>query len=96
MAHSGGAARLAPATSVAKRPRTQNIPPPVIGGFGAASAPVAQQTVTRTGEAVTLEAGGRHDPCVLPRAVPMVEAMVCLTLADHWLRQRAVDVVPRD
>ncbi|MCA9502998.1 MAG: chorismate synthase [Spirochaetaceae bacterium] len=57
---------------------------------------VAQQTVTRTGEAVTLEAGGRHDPCVLPRAVPMVEAMVCLTLADHWLRQRAVDVVPRD
>jgi chorismate synthase len=39
---------------------------------------------------VTLEAEGRHDPCVLPRAVPMVEAMVCLVLADHWLRQRAV------
>ncbi|MEZ4362854.1 MAG: type IV pilus secretin PilQ [Kofleriaceae bacterium] len=38
---------FAPATSVAKRPRTQNIPPPVIGGFGAASAPVAQQTVTQ-------------------------------------------------
>lgn len=54
----------------------------------------AQQTVNRDGEAVTLEAGGRHDPCVLPRAVPMVEAMVCLTLADHWLRQRAVDVLP--
>jgi chorismate synthase len=31
---------------------------------------------------------------VLPRAVPMVEAMVCLVLADHWLRQRAVDVLP--
>jgi chorismate synthase len=49
-----------------------------------------QQTVDRTGNAVTLEAEGRHDPCVLPRAVPMVEAMVLLVLADHWLRQRAV------
>ena len=55
---------------------------------------LAQETVNRDGESVTLEAGGRHDPCVLPRAVPMVEAMVCLTLADHWLRQRAVDVLP--
>ena len=54
----------------------------------------AQQTVNRQGEAATLEAGGRHDPCVLPRAVPMVEAMVCLVLADHWLRQRAVDLLP--
>ena len=54
----------------------------------------AQQTVNSKGEAVTLEAGGRHDPCVLPRAVPMVEAMVCLVLADHWLRQRAVDILP--
>jgi chorismate synthase len=54
----------------------------------------AQETVTRGGEAVTLEARGRHDPCVLPRAVPLVEAMVCLVLADHWLRQRAVDVLP--
>jgi chorismate synthase len=51
---------------------------------------LAQQTVDRAGRAVTLEAEGRHDPCVLPRAVPMVEAMVCLVLADHWLRQRAV------
>lgn len=55
----------------------------------------AQQSVNRAGEAVTLEARGRHDPCVLPRAVPMVEAMVCLVLADHWLRQRAVDALPR-
>jgi len=55
----------------------------------------AQQTVDRTGHAVTLEAQGRHDPCVLPRAVPMVEAMVCLVLADHWLRQRGQDVLPR-
>jgi len=49
----------------------------------------AQQTVDRGGQAVTLEAKGRHDPCVLPRAVPMVEAMACLVLADHLLRQRA-------
>jgi chorismate synthase len=48
----------------------------------------AQQTVDRSGKAVTLEAKGRHDPCVLPRAVPMVEAMACLVLADHYLRQR--------
>ncbi len=50
----------------------------------------AQRTVTRSGEEVTLEAKGRHDPCVLPRAVPMVEAAVLLVLADHWLRQEAV------
>jgi len=50
----------------------------------------AQETVNRQGEAVTLEAKGRHDPCVLPRAVPIVEAAVLLVLADHWLRQEAV------
>ncbi len=50
----------------------------------------AQQTVNTKGEAVTLEAQGRHDPCVLPRAVPMVEAMVLLVLADHYLRQQAI------
>ena len=50
---------------------------------------LAQQTVDRGGQAVTLEAKGRHDPCVLPRAVPMVEAMALLVLADHYLRQRA-------
>jgi chorismate synthase len=49
----------------------------------------AQQSVDRQGKSVTLEARGRHDPCVLPRAVPMVEAMACLVLADHYLRQRA-------
>ncbi|MDD9947501.1 MAG: chorismate synthase [Myxococcales bacterium] len=54
-----------------------------------------QQTVDQNNEAVTLEAQGRHDPCVLPRAVPIVEAMTCLVLADHWLRQHAVDVLPR-
>ena len=54
---------------------------------------IAQDTVDSEGSAVVLEAGGRHDPCVLPRAVPMVEAMTCLVLADHWLRQRATDVL---
>ncbi len=49
----------------------------------------AQETVDDKGEARTLEAKGRHDPCVLPRAVPMVEAMACLVLADHYMRQTA-------
>jgi chorismate synthase len=47
-----------------------------------------QQTIDATGAATTLAAKGRHDPCVLPRAVPMVEAMVALVLADHLLRQQ--------
>ncbi len=47
-----------------------------------------QRTVNRAGEEVTLEARGRHDPCVLPRAVPIVEAMAALVLADQWLRHR--------
>jgi chorismate synthase len=47
-----------------------------------------QQTVTVTGEDTELQARGRHDPCVLPRAVPMVEAMAALILCDHALRQR--------
>jgi chorismate synthase len=49
-----------------------------------------QATVTNTGEETTLSARGRHDPCVLPRAVPIVEAMVHLVLADHWLRHKAL------
>jgi chorismate synthase len=48
-----------------------------------------QQTVTASGENAELAARGRHDPCVLPRAVPIVEAMVRLVLCDHALRQRA-------
>ena len=48
----------------------------------------SQQTIDEDGNATTLEAKGRHDPCVLPRAVPMVEAMVALVLADHLLRQK--------
>ena len=49
-----------------------------------------QQTVTVSGEDTRLAARGRHDPCVLPRAVPMVEAMAALVLVDHLLRQRAL------
>jgi chorismate synthase len=45
-----------------------------------------QQTVNREGQSVTFRGKGRHDPCVLPRAVPMVEAMVNLVLIDHLLR----------
>jgi chorismate synthase len=49
-----------------------------------------QRTVTASREQTKLGARGRHDPCVLPRAVPMVEAMAMLVLCDHALRQRAV------
>jgi chorismate synthase len=48
-----------------------------------------QQTVDIHFKNTTLQARGRHDPCVLPRAVPMVEAMAALVLVDHALRQRA-------
>jgi len=49
---------------------------------------IPQETVDSDGNATTLEPRGRHDPCVLPRAVPIVEAMMALVLADHYLRQR--------
>lgn len=47
-----------------------------------------QRTVTREGEETILAAKGRHDPCVLPRAVPVVEAMVALVMCDHLLRHQ--------
>ena len=47
-----------------------------------------QRTVTSSGDQTILAAKGRHDPCVLPRAVPMVEAMVALVLCDHLLRHQ--------
>ena len=47
-----------------------------------------QETVDIHGNSTTLKGRGRHDPCVLPRAVPIVEAMMALVLADHYLRQR--------
>ena len=48
-----------------------------------------QDTVDRDGNPTVLQPKGRHDPCVLPRAVPIVEAMLALVLADHMLRQLA-------
>jgi chorismate synthase len=53
------------------------------------SLPREQSTVTRSGEPTSIATRGRHDPCLLPRFVPMGEAMVSLVLVDHWLRWRA-------
>jgi chorismate synthase len=53
------------------------------------SLPRPQRTVTRDAEPTEIVTRGRHDPCLLPRFVPMGEAMVALVLADHWLRWRA-------
>jgi chorismate synthase len=63
--------------------------------FRTAFKPVAtiipeQDSVNEQGEAVSVVGRGRHDPCVLPRAVPIVEAMAALVLADHFLRQKMV------
>jgi len=49
---------------------------------------VPQRTVDVSGQPQVLTAKGRHDPCVVPRAVPIVEAMAALVVADHLLRQR--------
>lgn len=64
--------------------------------FRCAFKPVAtirseQQTISNQGEEVTLAASGRHDPCVVPRAVPIVEAMAALVLADFVLRNNAIN-----
>ncbi len=53
------------------------------------SLPRAQPTVTRQGKPTEITTRGRHDPCLLPRFVPMGEAMMALVLVDHWLRWRA-------
>lgn len=50
------------------------------------SLPREQDTVDRQGNPVKISTRGRHDPCLLPRFVPMAEAMVAIVLADHWLR----------
>ncbi|HYC56281.1 MAG TPA: chorismate synthase [Candidatus Binatia bacterium] len=50
------------------------------------SLPQEQKTVTRDGAEASVRTTGRHDPCLLPRFIPMGEAMVALVLADHWLR----------
>jgi chorismate synthase len=51
-----------------------------------------QKTVSTSREQTSLAARGRHDPCVLPRAVPIVEAMAALVLCDHALRQQAISL----
>jgi chorismate synthase len=53
------------------------------------SLPRPQRTVTRTAQPTEIATRGRHDPCLLPRFVPMGEAMIALVLVDHWLRWRA-------
>jgi chorismate synthase len=55
------------------------------------SIPKLQQTVGPDGQPRELSVKGRHDPCLLPRFIPMGEAMVALVLADHHLRQRAIE-----
>ena len=63
--------------------------------FRVAFKPVAtimqdQPSVDEAGQPVVVSGKGRHDPCVVPRAVPIVEAMAALVLADMMLRQRAI------
>ena len=65
--------------------------------FNVAFKPVAtlmqtQQTVDKEGNEVALQGKGRHDPCVVPRAVPIVEAMAALVIADHLLRNRTTQL----
>jgi chorismate synthase len=50
------------------------------------SLPIEQETVNRDGQTTTIRTKGRHDPCLLPRFIPMAEAMVAIVIADHWLR----------
>lgn len=51
-----------------------------------------QQTVDRSGTEASITVKGRHDPTILPRLVPVAEAMMLLVLADHWLRQRGARI----
>lgn len=53
---------------------------------------IPQKTVTIEGKETLIQAKGRHDPCVLPRAVPIVEAMTALVLVDHYLRNKTVQL----
>lgn len=53
------------------------------------SLPIEQDTVTNKGEPTKIRTKGRHDPCLLPRFVPMAEAMMAIVLADHWLRWKS-------
>ncbi|MCH2176312.1 MAG: chorismate synthase [Lentisphaeria bacterium] len=55
----------------------------------------AQRTVNQAGEEVEIQTKGRHDPCLLPRFVPIAEAMTAVTLLDHALRQESASIVIR-
>jgi chorismate synthase len=66
--------------------------------FNVAFKPVAtimqdQNTIDKSGKEVTMEGKGRHDPCVVPRAVPIVEAMASLVLADYFLIARTNSII---
>ncbi len=63
--------------------------------FNVAFKPVAtimqdQETIDKDGNVVNMQGKGRHDPCVVPRAVPIVEAMAALVLVDYWLMNRTI------
>ncbi|WP_271781929.1 chorismate synthase [Aquimarina algiphila] len=63
--------------------------------FNVAFKPVAtimqdQETIDKDGNMVNMQGKGRHDPCVVPRAVPIVEAMAALVLVDYWLMNRTI------
>lgn len=65
--------------------------------FNVAFKPVAtimtdQSTITKSGDKTVAQGKGRHDPCVVPRAVPIVEAMAALVLVDHYLRNKSVQL----
>jgi chorismate synthase len=66
--------------------------------FNVAFKPVAtimqdQNTIDKTGKEITMQGKGRHDPCVVPRAVPIVEAMASLVLADYFLIARTNTII---
>ena len=52
----------------------------------------AQNSVDQSGKKAIVTGKGRHDPCVVPRAVPIVEAMAALVIADHWLRDKGIRI----
>ena len=67
-----------------------------IGVKPPSSIALPQKTVDRSGAERDFAITGRHDPCLCPRVVPVAEAMMCLVLADHWLRQRAIEATRPD
>jgi chorismate synthase len=79
--HAGGIlAGIATGTEIVLRAACKPIP----------SIALPQETIDDQGRPATVTVKGRHDVCVIPRIVPVCEAMVCLVLADHLLRQRAL------